>query len=199
MRTRHAGRLWATAGVLGAAVLFAVTWFFLIRPTYSEASGLRDRADAASLRLPSLQKRLTELRQQNGDLQTYLDQLERDRRALPTESGLSAFLSDLQAAGNSAGVSVGGVSVGAPTPVTAAGARIHALPVTLSAAGDTANLNRFLDQLQQVQPRAVLINSASVSASGERAGASTLNLSLQVFVTPPTGNTTKASPAAKTS
>jgi Tfp pilus assembly protein PilO len=199
MGTRHAGRLWATGGVLGAAVLFAIAWFFLISPKNSEASSLRDRADAASLRLPSLQKQLTELRKQHGDLKKYQDQLERDRKALPTESGLSTFLRDLQAAGDSVGVSVGGVSVGAPTQVTAAGARLNALPVTLSANGDTANVNRFLDQLQQVQPRAVLITSASVSANPQRAGGSTLNLTMQVFVAPPPAAAAKASPATKTS
>jgi type IV pilus assembly protein PilO len=199
MGTRHADRLWAAGGVISAAALLAIAWFFLISPQNGEASSLRDRTDAASLRLPSLQKRLTELRKQNGDLKTYEAQLERDRKALPTESDLATFLSDLQAAGDSVGVSVGGVSVGAPTQVTAAGARLSALPVTLSADGDTADVNRFLDQLQQVQPRAVLITSASVSANPQRPGASTVNLSLQVFVAPPPVAAATASPTTKTS
>jgi Tfp pilus assembly protein PilO len=178
-------RLWIAGGVLGAAVLFAVAWFFLISPKNSEANSLRDRAEAASLRLPAMQHRLAELRQQSTDRQQYVDQLARDRKALPAASDLSTFLSDVQAAGDRAGVSVGGVSVGAPTEVTAAGAHLHALPVTLNADGTAADLNRFLDELQQAQPRAVLVNNVSVTAGAQHAGAYTLTLGLRVFVAPP--------------
>lgn len=193
MGTRHAARLWAFGGVLGAAVLFAITWFFLISPKNSETASLRDQADVTSLRLPSLQKRLALLRQQNGDLDTYTDQLDRDRRALPTAAGLADFLSELQAAGTMTGVAVGGVSVGEPAQVTAGGARINALPVSLSAVGPTGNLNRFLDQLQLTQPRAVLVKAANLTADPTQPGATTLNLSLQIFVAPPSGSAAKTS------
>ncbi|NJC74195.1 type 4a pilus biogenesis protein PilO [Planosporangium thailandense] len=192
MAARHGDRLWIAGGVLAAAALFAAAWLFLIRPQYSEAGALREQTATASLRLSTLQKRLTQLRQQNGDLATYQAQLERDRRSLPTSADLSAFLADLQGAGAAAGVSVGGVSVGSPTQVTARGTRIQALPVTLSASGSAAGLNQFLDQLQQVQPRAVLITSAGLSADAEPATSYTLSLKTQVFVAP------AASTAAKT-
>jgi Tfp pilus assembly protein PilO len=190
MRTAHADRLWAIGGAVAAVAMLAVGWFFLIGPQYEETSRLRDDAVQARSQLPALQHRLVELRKQNEDLPQYLAQLERDRRALPTTAELSDFLRELQMAGDAVGVAVSGLTVGAPTQVTAGGTQAYALPINLTAGGTTAKLNQFLDQLQQVQQRAVLINNASIAPSAETGslgGAATLSLNLQVFVAPPAG------------
>jgi Tfp pilus assembly protein PilO len=68
-------------------------------------------------------------------------------------------------------------------------AHIYALPLTAQVSGTTAHLSDFLDQLQRVQPRAVLITqlqmAPSVVTSGANAsGPVTLQLTMQVFVAP---------------
>ena len=68
-------------------------------------------------------------------------------------------------------------------------AHIYALPLTAQVSGTNAHLSDFLDQLQRVQPRAVLITqlqlAPSVVSSGANAsGPVTLQLTMQVFVAP---------------
>ncbi len=186
MRSGHAHRFWMIGGALGAVVMLAVGWFFLISPQYGQTRGLHDETAAAELHRSSLQHRLIELRRQSERLPEYRAQLARDRRALPTEAGLSDFLRELQAAGDRTGVSVTGVTVGAPTEATG-GTKVYALPITLTAEGSAANLGELLDQLQQVQPRALLIgstNAVPAEQNGTLGGTVTLTLTLTVFVAP---------------
>jgi Tfp pilus assembly protein PilO len=188
MGTRRVDRLWMIGGAAGAAVLLAIGWFFFISPQKGQTSSLNDRAAATQLRLTSLGHKLADLRQQNRDLPRYRAQLARDRQALPTTSDLSNFLRELQTVGDATSVSVSGLLVGTPSQINVATAKVYALPITLNADGPAANLDRFLDQLQRVQPRAVLITSANatpVDQSGSLVGTVALTLSLQVFVAPP--------------
>jgi Tfp pilus assembly protein PilO len=188
MRARHADRLWAVGGALGAVVLLAVGWFFFVGPQRSETSALREQAIAAQDRVSVLQRRLVELREQKADLPRYEAQLARQRQALPATDGMSDFLRELQAIGELTHVEVSGFIVGAPAQVTGVTGQVYALPIALTAAGTTDALNAFLDQLQRVQPRAVLITNANASAATEEDGSvtndQTLALSLKAFVAP---------------
>jgi Tfp pilus assembly protein PilO len=204
MRTGHAHRFWTLGGALTAAVLLAVGWFFFISPQNARTSALHDEAATANSRAATLQRRLVELRQQNGDLPRYRARLESDRRALPTTSGLADFLRSLQSAGDSTGVSVDVPTVDNPAQVTVAGTQVYALPISLRVTGAATNINRFLDQLQQGQPRAVLIGSTKLTdndKTGASGGPVSLTLGLQVFVGPATGagkapSTVGAAPSA---
>jgi Tfp pilus assembly protein PilO len=190
MRGAPVGRLWVLGGAAGAVLLIVVSWFLFISPQNAETSSLEDQAAAAQLRANSLARRLAELKRQNEELPKYKAQLVKDRQALPTTSGLSDFLRELQVAGDSAGVTVQGVIVGSPTRVPAKAAQVHALPITLTAGGSSAKLSRFLDQLQRLQPRAVLISSANAvpdDANGSLAGSATLTLTVAVFTATPAG------------
>lgn len=84
---------------------------------------------------------------------------------------------------------------GAPANGVAASAagRIFALPISAEVSGPPVALNRFLEQLQEVQPRAVLItqiteaDGTGAKAAGAAAGTpggSTLQISMQAFVAP---------------
>lgn len=85
----------------------------------------------------------------------------------------------------------------APAPAPAATAAvpggIYALPITAVVKGTPAALNAFLDQLQNVQPRAVLITAITEGtdpgASTDRTGrgAMSLNLTMAAFVATPGG------------
>jgi hypothetical protein len=201
MRTGHADRVWMIGGALGAVVLLAIGWFMFVGPKKSQTNALHEQAAVAELRLGTLQRELAELRQQHELLPQYRAELAGARRALPTVSGLSDFLRELQTAGDTAAVSVSGVIVGVPSQVTAAGTRLYSLPITLTATGNSAALFLFLDQLQQVQPRAVLIGTLNTVPGVGTDGATVteavnLTLSLQVFVAPTIA--TSASPAPTT-
>jgi Tfp pilus assembly protein PilO len=190
MRTRHADRLWAIGGAVGAIALLAIGWFFFISPQQGQTRGLLDQTSAADLRVASLQHRLVELRQQKGDLPLHRAELARARQALPTTSGLSDLLRELQDAGGRTGVVVSGVIVGAPAQVTAAATQVYTLPITLTATGGYSDLAWFLRQLQQIQPRAVLISTTTAAPgvdSDSLVGPVSLSLGLEVFVAPPTG------------
>jgi Tfp pilus assembly protein PilO len=169
--------------------MLLVGWFLFIGPQNTETSSLEDQTVTAELRAGSLTRQLSELRQQNEELPKYKAQLARDRQALPAAAGMSDFLRQLQAAGDSTGVSVDGVTVGSPTRAVGA-VGVQALPVMLTVAGPGAKLSRFLDQLQRVQPRAVLISSTNAvtgDPNGSIAGSSSLTLTLQVFTAGATG------------
>jgi Tfp pilus assembly protein PilO len=183
-------RLWLIAGLLAAAVLFAVGWFTVIHPQRSQTETLREQSAAAELNLASLRHRLEDLEEQNANLDQYRAELARERRALPTTPALADFLRELQSAGDAVQVTVTGLIVGSPTEVDAAGTKVISLPITLTLSGTASRLGQFLDQLQRVQPRAVLITSANAlpdQKSKTLAGAVALNISLQAFIAPATG------------
>ena len=179
MNRLGADRLWVGGGVLCAAVLLAISWFFLVSPQHQQTGSLNADAATAEKRVTALQQRLAELRKQNEHLAEYRAKLADDRKALPTTSGLSDLLRELQAAGDATGVSVSGLSVGAATSASASGGPVYALPLSLTAKGPVERLDAFLDQLQLVQPRALLINSTVVTVAKDGV---TLALTMEAFV-----------------
>jgi Tfp pilus assembly protein PilO len=195
MMRLSAERLWIIGGAVAVVVLLAIGWFFMVSPKYAETDSLNSQAAATGGQVTVLQQRLAALRKQNQNMPAYLAQLAKERAALPSTSGLSDLLRELQTAGDATGAAVSGVSVGGVTDVTAGGAKLYALPLTLTVTGSVPQLRAFLVQLQQIQPRAVLITSANLSTSenadpsanpGTRTSpaASTIALSMKAFVAP---------------
>jgi Tfp pilus assembly protein PilO len=209
VRRLPADRLWILAGAVAIAVVLAVGWFFMVSPQYDQVGTLNGQAATSGDQVSLLQRRLAQLRKQNENLPAYLAELAKQRAALPTTSGLSDLLRELQTAGDATGAAVSGVNVGGVTDVSAGGNRLYALPLTLTVTGSVPQLRAFLDQLQQVQPRAVLVTSASLS-SADTGGASaapkastapaSISLGMKAFVAPgptdvvsvPTGTPTAA-------
>jgi Tfp pilus assembly protein PilO len=176
-------QMWALGGAPVAAALLAIAWFLFIGPRNSEASSLRDQASTARDQLAPQRQRLAQLRQQNGRLDEYKAELARNREAVPTTPAMPEFLRSLQTAGEATSVGVNGVAVGIAEKVTAAGKQLTALPVTLTADGTPDNLNRLLDQIQQVQSRAVLVNATDLEKSSDGTGnLFTMTIKLDVFV-----------------
>jgi Tfp pilus assembly protein PilO len=190
-----ANRMWVLGGAIGAAALVAVTWFFLISPQRAETEALKADAAAAHERTDKLQRRLTQLRTENNDFSKYQAQLTRDRQALPTESALSDYLRQLQEAGDASRVSVSSVLIGEPDLAAAGGGQIYKLPITMTVSGTASTLSRYLDQIQKIQPRAVLVGTASVIAADPTTsinGTAGMTLNLEVYVAAPAGATPKA-------
>lgn len=203
IRGMRRDRLWAFGGALAAAGLLALAWVFFIGPQYAQASSLHEEAGGADRQVTSLQRDLVGLRREKSHLRQYQDELARLHLALPSAPASSDFLRELQAVGTSTGVSVTGLSVAAPASVATAAKPTYALQIALTLAGSAAKVELFLDQLQQVQPRAVLITTANMVPDGPNGSLSdgvTLTLALQAFFTPPAGYLTAGiSPGGGTS
>ena len=179
MRFAHVDRLWLIGGAVGAVALLALAWFLLISPQNGETAALLDQTASTQDRITTLHHKLAELRAQNGDLPRYQARLAQDRLALPSAPGLSDFLRELQTAGDASGAKVTALQAGGPADLTAAGTHVSALAVTITAIGSTGQLNGFLAQLQDVQPRAALIDTVRTDGT---ASAATMTISLHLFV-----------------
>jgi Tfp pilus assembly protein PilO len=181
MGTGRVNRLWAVGGALVSAALLAIAWFLLIAPRNSELGALQEQTQLAQDQLVPLQHRLGELRQENTKLADRKAELAIDHGALPATSQEADFVRMLQAADATTGVSVKSVAVDPAVKVTAAGKQLSALPITVTALGTPENLNRFLDHIQQVQPRAALVRSTDLQKDVS-SGGYTLVTDLDVFV-----------------
>lgn len=191
MGARHGDRLWMIAGAAGTALLLALGWLLLISPTNADADGLRQQSSDTQQRLGTLRHRLAELQQQKAKLAEYRAALKTNQAALPTDSGVPDFLRQLQASGDAVDVSVSGMSVSA-SEADSAVPNVYDLPITVTADGTAVNLGRFLNQLQAVQPRAVLIESASLSSSNStKADTMGISIRLRVFVAATAGASAK--------
>jgi Tfp pilus assembly protein PilO len=192
MGARHADRLWMIGGVVGAALLIAIGWFLAISPKMAETDELRGQKETTETQLIVLRNRLSELQEDDKKLPQYKATLERNQAALPTDSGVPDFLRQLQDSGDVVNAAVTGVTVGAPEQQ--GGTELYALPITVTVEGLPTDLGRFLDQLQRVQPRAVLVESANMIAGSEKGSAKgqTMTLAIKAFVAPKADQATPA-------
>lgn len=209
-------RLWLIGGSLAALVLVLIGYFFFIGPQRSQTSDVRTQVGTAEQQDTALEARIAALRQQNVNLPRYENELAQARLALPAASGVSDFVRSLQTLGNATLTNVTSVSVGQPAPVTApaatptAGATpsstaptpattaapappsVYSLSITATVSGNAPALDRFLEQLQSVQPRAVLIEqiaetagpSAATTVGAGAKGNTTLQLTMLAFIAP---------------
>ena len=184
-------RIWLLGGLLAIVVLGAGGWFLLIHHKYSDADNVRAQVGDAQVQLVALNKQLATLRAQKAQLGTLTAARDKYQRALPPNSttSMAAFLSELQDSEAAENVDVSGLTQGGPQ-VSAALPGVWELPITMTAAGTAAHLSAFLNRLQTVQTRAVLITTASLAGDGaSTSGTMMLNLALKAFVAPGTSKT----------
>jgi type IV pilus assembly protein PilO len=192
MGARHADRLWIGAGAVIVIVLVAISWFFVISTKYADTDDVRAETETTETQIVVLKKRIAELKKQKAKLPEYKAALKVNQNALPPDSGVPDLLRQLESSGDALNVSVGGINVSGA--VLAPGfANVYALPITLTAEGSADNLGKFLTQMQNTQPRAVLINSATMAAQAADGAADSasadvaISLSMQAFVSVPAG------------
>ncbi|HSY15276.1 MAG TPA: type 4a pilus biogenesis protein PilO [Jatrophihabitantaceae bacterium] len=177
-------RLWIIAGVLVAVALVALGWFFFINPQNSQTSDFNAQAAVAREHDVTLEQRLAQLTAQNSKLSQYQAMVVAERQELPATSGMPDFLQELQTVGASSLVDVTSLSVAPPVRVSAsAAAGAYSISINVVAGGTVDHLTQFLDQLQHVQPRAVLISQASLNWQPGQ----TLTLAMTAFVAPANG------------
>ena len=192
MGVRNAARVWMIAGAAAIVLLVVASWFLLISPKYAEVDDVRGQVQDTQTQLIALRKKIDGLEAQKAQLPRYKALLKANQQALPSDSGVPDFLRQLQASGEATSVKVSGVSVAPPAQVTTLPG-VWQIPMTLTAEGTPDDLGDFLNRLQAVQPRAVLVQSANLTQGGGStdAGASSggpaLSLSLVAYVTPAAG------------
>ncbi|AGL14718.1 type 4a pilus biogenesis protein PilO [Actinoplanes sp. N902-109] len=185
----RADRLWMLGGVVAIAVMAVITWFFLVSPQYAEAGDLRSQTDTAVSQASNLRKRIVELKKDKANLKKLQATLSSYQDALPADAGTSAFLRQLQDAGTDLGVSVSGITQGAPSDSTEI-VGVKSIPIQLTVTGTAGELSDFLQQLQGGgQKRAVLIESATWgiapdSSTADAAPDLSVILQLKAFVAP---------------
>lgn len=185
MRTGRADHLWMIIGVFMTALLIAVTYFGVVSTTRSDTAELREAIGAAQDRSFELRKRVADLAEEAKNQNKLAAERNTYRDALPSGSGVPAFLRQLQESGTELDVDVSGITVGAPAEEkTVAG--VWSIPIQLSATGDPEKLSDFLRELQgSDQKRAVLIQTASLNMENNQ---TKLDLSVNAYVAPPAGS-----------
>ena len=194
MGARHADRLWMVAGAAVIVLLAVVSWFLLINPQKTEAADLKAQAEQARSQALDMRKRIATLKKQKANLPKLKATLAGYQDALPADSGVPAFLRQLQASGTELNVDVSGVTVSTPSEVENLPG-VWALPIQLTAEGSGENLSTFLEELQGTdQKRAVLIESANLTSAQvaegdtDKAGKMSVSLAVKAFVAPPVGS-----------
>ncbi|WP_306212212.1 type IV pilus inner membrane component PilO [Actinoplanes sp. RD1] len=187
MGGRHADRLWMAAGFVTIVLMSVAAWFLLISPQYTEANDLQEQTDTSLSQATVLRKRIVALKKEKANLAELKAALKTYQEALPSDAGTSAFLRQLQQSGTDLGVEVGGMTVGSPAE-SKDSTGVLELPIQLTVTGKPAALGDFLEQLQGGgQKRAVLLNSATWTASmdADDPAKTSISLQLKAFVAPP--------------
>jgi Tfp pilus assembly protein PilO len=182
MTARRIDQIWLIGGLALTVLLSVGGWFLLIKPTYAARDTVQSDIDETAANLTTERKRLAELKAELVKIDEYKDTLATAQEAIPystTTRQIPEFLRELQTLGSKYHVEVSGYGAASPE-ASETSAAVTALPTTLIIEGDVDNITRFLKHLQTVQPRAVLIQNASLSAGTE---GWELALSLKAFIT----------------
>jgi Tfp pilus assembly protein PilO len=183
----------------GAVALSALAWFLVIGPQRDKTVGVEEQTLTAEGQELVEQRKLARLKAEFADRDRYAAELAANRQALPTAAATADLLRELQAAGESADVSV--TSLTAANPAELKGfPGVASVTITIAVTGQMTKLQAFLNQVQRIQPRAMLVFSVAFGpddSGGPITGTAQLNLSAQIFVSMPAANATaSAGPAA---
>jgi type IV pilus assembly protein PilO len=196
MGVRRLDRVWLLGGVVAVLLLVAAGWFLLIGPEFATAGQVQDQAGDEQTELITQKKDLAALQAKYKQVNALKTALKKNQAALPATSGVPAFLRQLQDSGTAVNVDVSLLTVAQPQLSTEV-STVYELPITLTATGSADNLSRFLDRLQKVQARAVLLTSVGLTGgtTSDSSGAAdpngmTASLALTAFVSPTSASKT---------
>jgi Tfp pilus assembly protein PilO len=190
-------RLWMFGALAGAVALSALAWFLLIGPQRTETVGVENETATAQGHQVVEQRKLARLNAEFADRDRYVAELAANRRALPTAAATGDLLRELQNAGVAAAVSVTSLTAGNPAELKSVPG-VASVAITITANGQMSKLQSFLNQVQRIQPRAMLVFSVSFvpdESGGPITGSAQLSISAQVFVSIQAAATSSASAA----
>ena len=189
MRIATRDRIWILGGVVAALLLTFLVWQLLIKSQNDTTNSVKQEIASAQQQVSDSSLQLSRLRADAPNLDKYKAELAANQAALPTGSGIPAFLDELHAAGQASGVSLEQLQVTPPVVITgpqAGTTPIYQLTVTVVGTGTDQGIASFLQQLQAVQPRAALLTSV-IESPGSSGQPNSLNLAMQIFVAPANG------------
>jgi type IV pilus assembly protein PilO len=129
-----ATRKWSALAVLLVAAIFVASWFLLIAPKRSEASGLRAQKAEQDATNQRLIEQLEVLKAQAQDLPKQEAFLAQIRRQVPNNPALPALIRDLTAGAKKSGVDIISLAPALPIAVVAPVATTVAVPTTAGTA-----------------------------------------------------------------
>ncbi|MET0416669.1 MAG: type 4a pilus biogenesis protein PilO [Actinoplanes sp.] len=171
MGARRGDQLWLIGGVAAIVALIAASWFLVISPKFAEGDQVQADAETTRIKLIELNTQVAKLAVKNKQKATYDAKLKVSETALPGSYNMPAFLRQVQDSGAAVSVQVSGFSVSAPVKSTKSTGATE-VPIALTAQGSAENLSKFFTRLQNVQSRAVLINSIGLTKTNDATGLS---------------------------
>ncbi|MFC7531337.1 type 4a pilus biogenesis protein PilO [Actinoplanes sp. GCM10030250] len=182
MNARRIDQIWLFGGLALVVLLVVAGWFLLISPKYVDEAKAQVNTEETAAQLSKARSSFAGLKAETKKLNEYQNQLKEYQAALPISSktnGIPAFLKQLQTLGTKMNVEVSGYSASVAVKIESVNT-VTELPITLNVDGDVEDITRFVKQLQSTQPRAVMINSATL---GSDDNGTTLSLTLNAYVT----------------
>jgi len=194
---------WTLATAVIALLVLVGAWFLLLGPQRAEAADLAtqrnsvaEQNDRLALNQAQLQAQLEQLPAQKAQLADIL-------ASLPADSDLPQLLRQLESSAGNSGASLTSVVPGTAVAYDAARAPgVVSVPVAVTVAGDLAEVELYLKQLQADSTRYFLVDSVTLTAGTGGVSGSSAELSAviagKVFVLTPAGSTASTATATIT-
>lgn len=208
-------RKWTLATVGVVVLVLLAGWFLLVSPKRGEAADLRAEQQEQVDANAALRAKLELLRAQAEDLPAQRKRLARVTRALPDDPHLPELVRQLTANASRAGADLSSIAPGRPVPAGAADPSaatpapdgttaaegsatpaasqevLQAVPLTLEVSGEYAQLERYLNLLEQLD-RPLLVTGWTMSPNGASADAAGGTTTTTTTTTTATGTDTAA-------
>lgn len=188
---RDAARLWLVGGIAAAAGVVALGWFLVAAPQQEQIAATNDETQSLTVTNDVLEARVAQL----AAAEENREQHERERDAalvlLPKMPATSEFSDLLEARTAATNVELTRYSTGDPIAEDFGDdARItYRIPVSFTLLGEIEPVEEFLDELQALDQRAVLLTSTDLlpldgQQTGDIAGDVVASISGSIWVTP---------------
>jgi Tfp pilus assembly protein PilO len=147
--------------VVGGLVVSLLFYFVLITPKIKDISAVKDKIEEAQRRERTLRNSLRQLQEADRNKAATQAKLAKLELALPQTPDLPAFIRQVQAASNAAGIDLRSI---APSPPSAmeGSTGIEQITVTLQVSGGYFRMQDFLARLEDLQ-RVVEVRSVSLA------------------------------------
>jgi Tfp pilus assembly protein PilO len=168
---------------IAAAVLIVLVVVLLVMPQSSKVSSAQDELESARDQQQSLQSQLSVLQDDERNAAESRAIIEDAEQQVPPTADEPGYLLLLKNAATRSGIEVASIDSGTPTLDTTLG--VSRIPVTVTVTGNYFAIVEFFYSLETF-PRAVLVDSTSISPEGEDASGSptlTVSASLTLFTT----------------
>lgn len=180
-------KMWVSATVLAAVVIFAVGYFLALSPQKSHAASLRAQASQQQQQNDSLKGQIATLRKQEAQVPSEQAEIAKIKGMIPDTPALPGYVRFLNSAASASHVELLSISPVAPAAVkavaptataspsassgsgttgaattSAAGQNLSAIRLTLTVNGDYFALQQFLAQLEK-STRTTIVSSVAMA------------------------------------